>query len=178
MKKIFIIACVALMVAACGQKENREQLLSEIEAAELSMDYYDYSVLAIDSVQTEMINMYRKYYTAFFDDSVSAHFMMRSADMLINQERYDEALCVLDSIINLRPDYQDIGGCWFLKGLAFENSEQFDSARVAYTYFVDNYPDHYLAESTRNAIQYLGMTPEEMFDAIMNAANDQGLVMK
>ena len=177
MKKYIIIVCAALMVAACGHKVDRAELLADIEQHEQEMNtsFVNYDADDIDSVCNGMIGLYRQFYTAFPTDSLAPVYMMRSADMLITLERTDEAVTVLDSIVSLHPEYGDVGGCWFLKGLAYENAELYDSARAAYTYFIDNYPDHYLAESTRNSLQYLGMSTEEMFEAIINAANDNGI---
>ena len=53
-----------------------------------------------------------------------------------------------------------------------ETAEMFDSARTAYTYFVDNYPEHSLAADTRRMIDYLGMSPEEMLEAILAKAEN------
>ena len=50
----------------------------------------------------------------------------------------------------------------------FENAEQFDSARVAYTTFVDNFPNHPLAHDTRQSLQYLGLSPAETLEAIQS----------
>lgn len=175
MKKILFVVVAVLTFAACGHKVNRADLLSDIEQKEASLDYSSCDIDAIDSVKNEMVVLYRQFYTTFPTDSLAPGYMQRVADMLISLERTDEAVAVLDSIIKQYPEYQDMGGCWFLKGYAYEEAEQFPQAREAYTYFIDNYPDHYLAESTRSAIQYIGMTPEEMFDAIMNSASDKGL---
>ena len=82
---------------------------------------------------------------------------------------------MLDSVITLYPGYDDIAGCHFLKGQAYENNEQYDKAREAYTLFVTNYPDHYLAPDTRKMLPYIGMTPEEMLDAILANATEQNL---
>ena len=52
-----------------------------------------------------------------------------------------------------------------------------DSARAVYSYFVENYPDHVQARDTRTRLDnnYVGMSDEEMLEAILNAASDKGL---
>jgi tetratricopeptide (TPR) repeat protein len=101
--------------------------------------------------------------------------MQRAAEISINLGQTDQAIDLLDSIVTLYPAYEDVAGCYFMKGYAYEVAEQIDMAREAYTYFVENYPDHYLAPDTKKMINFLGMTPEDMFDAIMNMANDEGM---
>jgi len=175
MKKILIVCGAVLMLAACGQKPNREALQKDIEEQETSFDYMNVTAEKVDSVQSAMTELYRKYYTAFPEDSLSPVYMQRAADLLIGRSMESQAVALLDSIIDQYPNYEDLGGCWFLKGYAYEQAEDFDNAKEAYGYFVDNYPDHYLANDTRTSLKYLGMSTEEMFDAIMNSANDEGL---
>ena len=177
MKKILYICGALLMFAACGQKVDRETLQKEIEEKEMGFDYMNVTPEDVDSVQSAMTALYRKYYKAFPEDSLSPVYMQRAADMLIGRSQNMQAVALLDSIIDRYPDFEDLGGCWFLKGYAYEQAEDFDHAREAYGYFIENYPDHYLANDTRMALKYLGMSTEEMFDAIMNSASDDGLTM-
>ena len=65
----------------------------------------------------------------------------------------------------------------FLKGYAYESGEQYEEAKEAYTQFVESYPDHYLAQDTKKMLQYIGMSPEAMFEAVMNSATDENLTL-
>ena len=56
-----------------------------------------------------------------------------------------------------------------MKGSAYEQNQQYDLAREAYTEFVEKYPDHVLAPDTRKMLPYIGLTPEEQLEAIMNS---------
>ena len=87
---------------------------------------------------------------------------------MTNVSRAEEALQYLDRIIDNYPDFNDLAGCYFLKGYAFEMAEKYDLARDAYTYFVETYPDHVLANDTRAIIPYLGMAPEDMLDLLLD----------
>ncbi len=179
MKKLYVFICAALLVAACGHKMSREEMIKNIEVRESGLDYSTTDPDVIDSVQAAMVDLYRQFYVAFPDDSLAPVYMQRSADMLVSLQRTDEAVAVLDSIIDQYPGFEDIGGCWFLKGYAYEMVEEFDSARAIYSYFVDNYPDHVQARDTRTRLvnNYIGMSDEEMFEAIMRAASDKGLTI-
>ena len=178
MKKIILCLMGIALMAACGHKMNREEMIKNIEEHEqtLEMDYLD--VPDSRDMASEMMSLYRQFYTAFPNDSLAPIYMQCTADLEITFEMTDDAVALLDSIITQYPGYEDVAGCWFLKGYAYESVENYDSARVAYTYFVDNYPDHYLANDTRTTLQYLGLSPEEMFEAIMDAATDKNLVME
>ena len=161
-----ILLAGILLLAACSP--NREKQLKAIEEHEQMLSSLD--IISEDSHLDEMLALYRGFANDFPDDSLAPVFLMRAADLSISMGEQEQAVALLDSIINLYPGYEDLGGCWFLKGYAYETAEQYDSARDAYTYFVENYPDHSLAADTKRMIDYLGMSPEEMLEAILAEA--------
>lgn len=171
MKKTLVIIAASLLMIACGQ--DREKEIKNIEQHEIELSTIDIS--SDDSAAVEMVALYRQFAADFPDDSLAPAYMQRAAEISINIGQTDQAIDLLDSIITLYPAFEDVAGCYFMKGYAYEVAEQIDQAREAYTYFVENYPDHYLAADTKKMIPFLGMTPEDMFDAIMNLANDEGM---
>lgn len=178
MKKAIICMIGLAMMAACGHKMSREEMIKTIEEHEQTFEIDLLNVDTTDNAPMEMVTLYRQFYKQFPNDSLTPVYMQRAADINISLGNADGAVALLDSIITLHPDYADVAGCWFLKGYAYETAENFDAAREAYTHFVDNYPDHYLAKDTRTTLQYLGLSPEEMFEAIMSGATDENLVME
>lgn len=171
MKKALICLSAALLMAACGP--NRDKEVKAIEQHEQSLSTIDIS--SDDTEALQMVELYAQFANDFPEDSLAPVFLMRGADLNINLGNTDEAIKMLNTIIEQYPGFEDLGGCFFLKGYAYESAEQYDQAREAYTYFVENYPEHDLAADTRAVLPYLGMTPEDMFDAIMNSANDKNL---
>ena len=175
MKKILTLIAGVLLMAACSSPD-REKELEKIAEHEQMLSAIDVS--SDDSAALEMLALYRQFATDFPDDSLAPAFMARAADLCINLGKNDDAVNLIDSIVTLYPGYEDIAGCYFLKGYAYESAERYDEAKEAYNYFVENYPDHYLAADTKVMINYIGMSPEEMFDAIMANATDQNLAQK
>ncbi|MBO7101774.1 MAG: tetratricopeptide repeat protein [Bacteroidales bacterium] len=170
MKRILICLLGIGLLASCGP--NREKQLKAIAEHEQQLSMLEMSTE--DTEFHEMIDLYRTFAHDFPNDSLAPVYMMRAADASISVGLPEQAVQLLDSVITLYPGFEDVGGCWFLKGYAYETAEQFEQAREAYTYFVDNYPEHYLAPDTRKTLPYIGMTAEEMFEAIMNnAAQEQ-----
>ena len=178
MKKTVLCLLGIALMAACGHKADRDTLVRDIEELEQGFEYDIVGDTDLDSNANAMIALYRQFYTQYPADSLTPVYMQRAADLNISLGDPDAAIAILDSIITLHPDYSDVAGCWFLKGYAYETAENYDSARVVYTHFVDTYPDHYLANDTRVTIKYLGLTPEEMFEAIISGATVDNLVMR
>ncbi len=175
MKKILTLISGIVLLAACSAPD-REKELNNIAEHEQMLSAIDVS--SDDDAAIELLALYRKFAADFPEDSLAPTYMTKAADLCINLGKSEEAVALLDSVINLYPGYDDIAGCYFLKGYAYENAEQYEEAKEAYTYFVENYPDHYLATDTKVMLNYIGMNPEEMFDAIMANATDQNLAQE
>lgn len=173
MKKLLLCLIGVTMIAACSP--NREQRVKEIEEHEMELSTLDVS--SDDSEALEMLKMYRNFATDFADDSLAPVYMMRAAELSINLGQTEQAVGLLDSVISLYPGFEDIAGCMFLKGYAYESGEHYDEAKEAYTLFVESYPDHYLAQDTKKMLQYIGMSPEAMFEAVINSATDENLTL-
>ena len=175
MKKILTLVAGIMLLAACSTPD-REKELSNIAEHEQMLSAIDVS--SDDDAAIELLGLYRKFAADFPEDSLAPAYMTKAADLCINLGKSDEAVALLDSVITLYPGYDDIAGCYFLKGYAYENAEHYEEAKEAYTYFVENYPEHYLAADTKVMLNYIGMNPEEMFDAIMANATDQNLAQE
>lgn len=175
MKKILTLLAGMVLLAACSTPD-REKELTIIAEHEQMLSAIDVS--SDDDAAIELLGLYRKFAADFPEDSLAPAYMTKAADLCINLGKSEDAVALLDSVISLYPGYEDIAGCYFLKGYAYENAEQYEEAKEAYTYFVENYPDHYLAADTKVMLNYIGMNPEEMFDAIMANATDQNLAQE
>ncbi len=165
MKRLIFCLIGLALLASCSP--NRKKQLKNIEQHEQALSTLDR--LADDQEVDELLALYRTFAADFPEDSLAPVYLMRAADIENNLGNHEESIALLDTIISLYPGFEDLGGCWFLKGYAYETAEQFDSARSVYTYFVENYPEHSLASDTRKTLPYLGMSAEEMLEAILNA---------
>ena len=175
MKKILTLIAGIALLAACNTPD-REKEINNIAEHEQMLSAIDVS--SDDNAAIELLGLYRKFAADFPEDSLAPTYMTKAADLCINLGKSEDAVALLDSVISLYPGYEDIAGCYFLKGYAYENAEQYEEAKEAYTYFVENYPEHYLAADTKVMLNYIGMNPEEMFDAIMANATDQNLAQE
>ncbi len=174
MRRTIVTLIAAVMLAACGT--SRDKQIEAISQHELQLSTID--IGTADEAVAQMLGLYRQFAADFPDDSLAPVYLMRAADVCVNTGQADQAVLLLDSIIALYPGFDDIAGCCFLRGYALETAGRYDEAREAYTYFADTYPDHYLADDARKTLPYIGMSPEEMFDAIMNAASANNLAAK
>lgn len=168
MKKIAILTLGALLAVACGHKNDipgRDELADNIAAYEQSLS--SYAVASNMDRADSMIALYQLFFNNYPDDSLAPIYMLRTAEIQINTGSFEEGIATLDSVMMLYPGFEDIAVCQFLKGTAYEQNQQYDLAREAYTEFITNYPDHVLAADTRKMLPFIGLTPEEQLEAIM-----------
>ena len=168
MKRTPLIAATLLLAAACHQSPNRDKAIDEIRTAEKALSQLN--IVTDEQRAHDLIALYQHFADNFPEDSLAPVYLQKSADISLNLGDYEQALTILDTLIAQYPGYEDIAGCVFLKGQAYENNEQYDLARQTYTQFVTDYPDHVLAPDTRKMLPYVGLAPEEMLEAILAAS--------
>lgn len=164
----FYFLAFGLILASCGNKEkalDHDELIDSIGNMEQRLAAY--SITADTAKANQMLSLYNQFVESYPDDSLAPVYLMNAAEININLSNYEQGLNLLDSIITLYPGFEEIGMCQFLKGQAYEQNQQYDLAREAYTEFVTNYPDHVLAADTRKMIPLVGLTPEEQLEAIL-----------
>ena len=163
-----------LLLAACGDNKsntsNTPQHLSQ-EALTDSIENLD-SIMRTDYLfdtvrSNKMIGWCNEYAERFPEDSLAPVYLLTSAQIQISKGDFEQGISTLDSIIVLYPGFENVAVCQFLKGMAYEQNQQYDMARQAYTDFVTNYPDHVLASDIRKAIPMVGLSPEKQLETVL-----------
>lgn len=169
MKKLFLTLLVAsAMLVACGP--SREERLDQIRDFE---DSVFESAMGADTVVAEQLTkMYVDFADKYKTDSLAPEFLMKAAEVQSNVLHTDRAIELFDRIISDYPDFEEIPMCYYLKGNAYELNSMAPQAKEAYQVYLDKFPNHFMAESTRQMLQYVGMNPEEMLSEILNNATD------
>lgn len=161
---IFLLTACSSNNTETPQPLTQEALLDSIDSLDLSMR----EDLRLDTAKSnQMVAWCLEYASRFPEDSLAPVYMLKTAQIQINSGEFEQGLNTLDSIIELYPGFEDVAICQYLKGQAYEQNQQYDKAREAYTLFVTNYPDHYLAPDTRKMLPLVGLSPEEQLEKIL-----------
>ena len=78
----------------------------------------------------------------------------------------------MEAIIDNYPNYSQLVECYYEKGIALDNAGRKDEARIAYQEFLEEYPDHFLANDIRKALPLLDMSDELLID-YLSKINEQ-----
>jgi len=159
------MAGVVLFSACQSKKEKKNAAIAKAEK-ELSESYNQ-------DLQHRLIALYQDYATVFPEDSLSAEYLFRSADLNMRLGRGEDALADLDAVIAKYPNYERLPECYFMKGFVYENVLYYiDYARKAYYDFVAKFPSHKLALDASILITLLDKSPEEIVASFNDNASE------
>ena len=166
-----------LLLTACSTNNTeaptpltQDALLDSIDSMDLALR----EDLQFDTTKSnKMVAWCLEYAERFPEDSMAPVYLLKTAQIQINSGEFEQGLATLDSIIELYPGFEDVAICQYLKGQAYEQNQQYDKAREAYTLFVTNYPDHYLAPDTRKMLPLVGLSPEEQLEKVLAQKNQK-----
>ena len=168
MKKILPIVVVAVMLAqGCHrtpEPPSREQLVATIDSIETPL----MAAARMESVDTAkgnlLVSLYAQYAERFPGDSLAAPYLHRAAQVSAGMGRIDDMVVYYNILIDNYPDYQLLDFCYFEKGIALDNAGRKDAAREAYNAFLEEYPDHFLAEEVKRLIPLLDMSDQLLIE--------------
>ncbi|MFO7615686.1 MAG: tetratricopeptide repeat protein [Bacteroidales bacterium] len=161
-KSLLAIIVAAALLTACG--DNREQKKSRERISSLETQAYGDTVQVLDpALGMEMIQAYTDYANAYPEDTLSAEYLFKGAEIAMNMKMAGLAIDTYKRILSSYPAFSKSDYCIFLQAFILENQlEQFDEAKALYEEFVRLYPDHPMADDARLSIQNMGIPLEEL----------------
>ena len=159
-KNITLIIVAMLIFAACGPtKDNTLTKISELEKQLFSSTNSSVN----KEKANELVVLYLDFAEKFQEDSLSAEFLFKAADISMNIMESSKAIEIYDKIINNYPDYRKAPECLFLKGFVYENNlHDLVNAKRYYTEFIEKYPENDFANDAQMSLENLGKSPEEL----------------
>jgi tetratricopeptide (TPR) repeat protein len=150
---------IILAVVSCTQPQVGMRNTIAVLEEELRID----TSTVIDRPKTEnLISLYLEYVAEFPDDTTSPSYLFRAAELSVAIGKYSDALAHFAQVMRYK-NSPKTGDALFLQGFVTENYLQDpDSARVLYQRFVNEFPNHPLADDAQVLINQLGLAPEEL----------------
>lgn len=170
MKKIALMTLAAILFVACGP--NREKHLEQIAAFEERINESPISAANPETADS-LTDLYVSFADKFEEDSLAPIYLLKAGEVQSNVLHTERAVEIFDRLIDNYPDYEDIPMCYFLKANAYEMNSQYEEAKAAYEFFVNKYPNHFLAEGAQFLLNHIGMSPDEMYEDIQKNASDE-----
>lgn len=159
--KYFIIALLAVLIfPTCKPDREKEKLFSEITYLEEEIGTeLRPSVEKLDSLMTRMEN----YAAAFPNDSVSAGFLYRAAEISRANGNFDHALVLYEKILSNHATSPLAAKALFMKAFTLDNDlKRLEDSRTVYEEFLKKYPDDDFADDASFLLKNLGKSEEEI----------------
>jgi len=158
--KFSFILLLAVFISSC--KPNSDKLLKQITDKEKEM-YSSGNPIPDKAKSKEMIDMYLKFADSYPKDTLTPNILYKAANLSMNTKGFDNAVAILDRIINNYPQYSKLPETYFLKAFIFdEYLKNLGKAREAYTTFLQKFPKNDLAHDAAISLENLGKSGDQI----------------
>jgi len=174
LKNLAILFLVTSLFACTPATESKDSLLSSIKTAEDAL-YGNKDVLEFDKDKAEtLVKAYQGYASSNPDDSLSANYLFKSAEVLRSLRKFNEAVGIYKKIGDNYPNYDKAPHSLFLLGFSYENDlNALPEAKKCYEQFLAKYPSHELADDVQFSLNNLGKSPEEIIKEFERKRQEQ-----
>lgn len=173
-KAILVIAfaVATLIINSCEQLSEQEKLAQQIEMQETKMgELLSERSLNKDEVKT-LLDLYESYYKTFPTDTLAANFLMKAGQNAMSHNMMGKAIRFFDYVEKNYKKTSHYPMAVFMKGFVYDQLGDTAKARKYYMRFIDNNPNHKLADDARISIKNLGKSLEEIVKSFEEQKKD------
>ena len=158
--KLMAVVLLALGLFACGEKKLTNE---DMKKAEKTLFNEDQSLN--EEVAPKVAEQYCKFVEQNPNDASADKWLFHAMEInvMLKDAEKSEALC--DQLLKQYPKSKWAPKGLLLLGSYVYNDQLNDTARAhqAYQRLIDEYPESELVEDAKKSIEYLGLSPEEIF---------------
>lgn len=169
----YLMMTFTLSLIGCGN--GKQKMQDDIASAEKKLSN-DKAMAPDPQKAAEVIHLYVAYADKYPDDSTSAEYLFRAAEMTNAIHQPAKAIQLLERVIHFQT-YSKTPVALFLQGFISENDlHDIVKAKDYYEKFLKQYPDHKLAKDVRLTVNNLGKSPEELIKEFEAKAKEDSVV--
>jgi len=149
------ITALLIVVFFISCESARKKLSDEIAKGEARLFSDSVKSLNVDE-SNNVLNNYLVYADKFKDDTLSAEYLFKAADLANGLRRPKEAIAIFERLRTSFPDYRKSPAALFMQGFIYETSmDDREKAKEKYKEFIQNYPNHKLTPSAQASLDQL-----------------------
>lgn len=119
------------------------------------------------------VDICESYALAFPNDSLSASYLFKAAEMSRAMQSYGKTISLYDWIATYYSEDKNAPMALFLKGFLLENDlKKPEKAKEIYESFIQKYPNHAMAKDVNFLIENLGKSDKEIMEKIDKTSED------
>lgn len=168
-QNLIVLALVSLVIFACNNQKNTDKELSDQEKFQEEITSFEkelHSEMEADPEKAnKVIEMYTEYWEKYPQDTLSAEYLFRAAEVAANFQQPHNAIRFLTTIETEYLDFGKYATALFMKGLIYENYiGDYKNATKAYEKYIEKYPNHSFVNDAEAAIIFMGINDEQLID--------------
>jgi tetratricopeptide (TPR) repeat protein len=154
--KLKILTGVILMLIISACMSEQQKLNEEITGVEKELKNDSTGVMNFQKAG-DIVKLYQEYVKQYPDDSLSAKYLFRAADVTAHSHNTALAIELYKKVIEKYPQSQYVPQAWFYVGFLNDNElKNYPEARKAYTTLLQKYPDYDQRQSVEWLLENLG----------------------
>lgn len=179
MKKpfLYLLACMALIACnsqSSGDSNTESEEIVEVNLYQLSAEEMvteinkrkalaESDTTANKQILIDLMEAYKAYGERFPNTAGAPDFTFRAGEIAMNLNRTVEAIKLFEIVYDEFRDYEKRPYALFLKAFVLENQAmQLEEAERIYNQFIEEFPDHPMADDAEYSIKNMGKSPEEL----------------
>lgn len=160
MKNFAFAISILLLLTSCASEQQKMQ--NEIAQLEKALKG-DSSVRPDYSKAEKMIDLYQSYANKFPDDTLSASYLFKAADISAHLNKINQACDLFNMVAVKYPESFRAPYAVFMQAFLYETSlNNIDMAREKYNTFISKYSNHELWDDANQSLANLGIPVEEL----------------
>lgn len=157
MKKILVLAFIAMVLASCNNNDPAKRIVK------LEEQVFATDGAIVHEVASDLVSAYCDFADANPDDAMSPEYLFKAVDVSMNLNEPQRTISIIDRMIVDYPDYPRTQAALFVKGFIFETKyNNLEMAKKIYEQYLEQYPDGEFADDCKASIEFLGLSPEEL----------------
>jgi TolA-binding protein len=151
--RIALFFLIVTIFASC--QSAKQKLADEIKAGETKL-FNDSIKILNTATANEVYKKYIQYADSYKDDTESAIYLFRAADLANGLRRPQESVSLYERLRDSYPGYKKSPAAIFMEGFIYETQlENKEKAKMKYREFIQQYPNHALTPSAQASLDQL-----------------------
>lgn len=165
-QNILALVLAIILLASCQEKKAsqpaEEQTRATIEQLEEKL-FEGSKTKFNDAIAKQLIALYIGYADANPSDTLSPEYLFRAGELSVGVEEYDKGIGLFDKIYKGYPDYNKRVEALFMVAFTYdEHLKRKGQAADIYDKLIQKHPDHHFAEVSKQVLETLSMSEEEL----------------
>lgn len=167
---LFPIILTILLFSCTDKKADLEAKIVEVTKSMEKANFPE------EKDMTEIVDLYENYISQYPDDAKTYDYMELKAKYEMVLGKYEASIASYDAIIDKYEKSDRTGEATYMQGYIYQNYlNDIDAAQKSYEGFLQDFPDHPLANDVTIILENIHLSDEELYQKIIQQAQEDSI---